>query len=483
MRIKNENCTIKIKSKKLRQKKYAYNKNINEVIFSEATEIIGNSAFYDCLVLNKVTLPSSLKIIEDDAFSLCRDLNNISLTESVEQIGERCFSWSGIEELIIPDNVKEIRSSTFSNCRKLKKISISKNCTKLGDEVFLNCMDLSEISIPDTVTDLGKSCFKGCTSLKSIKLSQNIKTLPDNTFENCLSLETVVLPQSLEHIGAECFSGCVNLKNIVLPDKVKSIGEKAFYRCENLTDVKLSKELTHIYNRAFSNCNNLKSLQFESNLAYVGASLFTECNVSLPEHIDKMHITSFLKKSDYRLCPTINIPVSVNQLYLGFAGLIPYGYSIKNKSCFNHILAIEKYGAKLFVSENYYSEKDKIIVDSKFNFNEYDSFFEKAETYEKPVIAAFRLAYPIELQEDKRDIYQYEIQKSGKEAAIFAIKNNEGTLLKYLIDNVNFDAQFCEEMYVYISKAGKSNLLQILSTKRNNTGLDEINSLFEELML
>ena len=483
MRINNKNHAIKIKSKKLRQRKYAYNKNIHEVLFSGLTEIIGNSAFYDCYDLKKVTLPASLKIIEDDAFSLCRYLNNISLPENLEQIGERCFSWSGIEEITIPYKISEIRNSTFSNCRKLKKIIISKNCTRIGDEVFLNCMDLSEISIPNSVTSLGKKCFKDCVSLRTVNLSENIKALPDNTFENCISLETVVLPQSLEHIGAECFSGCVNLKNIVLPDKVRSIGEKAFHRCEKLTNIKLSKELTHIDNCAFSSCSKLTSLQFENDLSYVGAALFTECNASLPEQIDKMHVTSFLKKSDYRLCSTVNIPYSVNELYFGFSGLIPYGYSIKNKTCFNHILAIEKYGAKVFISENYYSDKDLIIENGRFNFSRYDSFFEKAEPYEKPIIAAFRLAYPFELQENNHDIYQSEILKRGKEAAIFAIKRNEGNLLKLLIDNADFDAEFCEEMYTYISNSGNPNLLQIVSTKGNNTGLDEINSLFEELML
>ena len=79
-------------------------------------------------------------------------------------------------------------------------------------------------------------------------------------------------------------------------------------------------------------------------------------------------------------------------------------------------------------------------------------------------------------------VYEY-IEKSGKDAAIFAIKRNEGILLKHLIDNADFDAEFCEELYTDISNSGNPNLLQIVSTKRNNTGLDEINSLFEELML
>lgn len=483
MRITNEKHTVTIKSKKLRTKKYAYNENICEVIFSSTTKVIGNSAFYDCLNLKNVTLPSSLKVIEDDAFSLCKSLSRIALPMATEQIGERCFSWSGIEKIVLPESITEIRNSTFSNCRKLKSIKISKACTRLGDDAFLNCMDLDEIAVPEAVTSLGKNCFKGCSSLKTVTLPDNIKILPENTFENCRSLETVLLPQKLEFIGAECFAGCVNLKNIVLPDSVKYIGEKAFYRCEGLASIKLPKGLTHIDNQVFSNCSNLKSLQFENDLDYAGAAILPECNAILPERILKMHITSFLKKSEYRLCPTINIPESVNELSLGFEGLIPYSFLIKNKSCFNHIMAIEKYGAKVFVSENYYNAKEKIIQDGYFDFNKYDSLFETAQAFEKPVIAAFRLAYPVELSENNRLIYQTELFKRARDAVLFAIKSNEGALLKYLIDNVDFDTDFCEEMYMYVSKLGLPNLLQILTTKRNNTGLNEINSLFEELML
>lgn len=483
MQFLNKKHTATVTAKKLRAKKYAFNENIREVLFSRNTEIIGESSFYDCRNLKKVTLSDSLKTIEEDAFSLCESLEEIKFPENLEEIGERCFFWSGVKSLIIPPKIKKIKDFTFSNCRKLEKATLNEECTKLGDGAFANCMELSEINIPLTVTSLGKECFKGCSALKEIKLSDNIKVVPQNCFENCQSLELVILPKNLEIIEAECFSGCGNLKTIIVPDTLKEIGEKAFYRCETLENIRLPKSITCLGDHSFASCKNLTTLQIEGDLTYAGAALFSNCTVNPPKNTEIMFVTSFLKNSDYKLCPTVKIPASVKELKSGFKGLLPYSYLTKNKSCFSHILTLDKYDAKVFISENYYTENDKIIENGSFDFVKYDTLFKSAEIYEKPIIATFRLAYPVELQENHRIIYQNEIMQNGKEAAIFAVKSNEENLLKYLIDNANFDTSFCEELYSIVSEQGLPNLLQILSNKQNNTGLNEINSLFEELML
>lgn len=483
MQILNKKHTATVTAKKLRAKKYAFNENIREVLFSRNTEIIGESAFYDCRNLKEVTLPHSLKIIEEDSFSLCESLEEIKLPENLEELGERSFFWSGIKTLVIPPKITGIKDFTFSNCRKLQKATINENCVELGNGAFANCMELREINIPNTVTVLGKECFKGCSSLKEIKLPDSIKVLPRNFFENCQSLEMVCLPKSLEIIEAECFSGCSNLKTIIFPDALKEIGEKAFYRCESLENIRLPKSTTHLDDHAFASCKNLTTLQIEGDLLYAGAALFSNCTVNPPKNTERMFVTSFLKNSDYKLCPTVKIPESVKELKLGFKGLLPYSYLTKNKSCFSHILTLEKYNAKVFISENYYSENDKILENGIFDFLKYDTIFESAENYEMPIIATFRLSYPVELQENHRNLYQREIIENGKEAAIFAVKTNEENLLKYLMDNADFDTSFCEELYSIVSEQGLPNLLQILSNKQNNTGLNEINSLFEELML
>ncbi len=483
MQFLNKKHTATITTKKLKAKKYAFNEKLREAIFPRGTEVIGESAFYDCRNLKKAVLPASLKIIEEDAFSLCESLEEVNFPENLEGIGERSFFWAGIKTLVTPKDIKEITAYSFANCRKLQTVTINDGCTKICDGAFSNCMELTEISIPHTVTSLGKECFKNCSELKTIILPDKIKVLPSNAFENCKTLETVVLPENLEVIEENCFSGCTNLKNIILPHSLKSIGTKAFYRCEKLENISLPKNLQTLGERSFSGCVNLRPLKIENNLIYSGAALSDNGTQNTPANIETMFSTSFLPKSDYKLCPTITVPENTKNLRLGFKGLLPYSYLTKNKTCFSHIITLKKYNVKVFIGENYYDEKLKILDNGIFDFYGYDALFDKAQDNEKPIIAVFRLTYPVDLSEKYRRIYEREIIENGKTAAIFAIKTNEENLLQYLIDNADFDTSFCEELYFAVSEQGLPNLLKILSNKRHNTGLTEINSLFEELML
>lgn len=471
------------KAKRIRTKKYAFNENLFEALIPCGVKAIGESAFYDCRNLKRAVLPDSLESLEDDAFALCESLEEINFPESLTQIGERCFFWSGIKVAKIPPEITEIKSSAFSNCRKLKKVTVNGKCTKIGDGAFSNCMALSEITLPKFLTHIGKECFKSCSELKLLKIPEGVKTLQRNTFENCTALESIILPESLEEIESNCFSGCVALKTVVFPNKLKKIGEKAFYRCKNLNNIRLPKSLVYLGDLAFSGCNGLTSLQLSDNLNYAGASLFGNCPVTPPKNTKCMFVTSFLTENDCKNCPTVNIPDNTRDLMLGFKTLLPYGYLTAEKTCFNHIIAFEKYNVKVFVGENFYGDREKLLNDGIFDFQKYDDFFDSTQPHEKPLIASFRLTYPVGLSDKYRNVYLNALKEHSEDAAVFAVKLNEEKVLKYLADNIDFSASFYEKLYGLISAEGRHNLLRVLSAKKKTADLSEINALFEELML
>ena len=83
----------------------------------------------------------------------------------------------------------------------------------------------------------------------------------------------------------------------------------------------------------------------------------------------------------------------------------------------NQAGVLEKYNVKVYISERFYSYKnraDKIIENGAFDFNKYDSQIDSAEEYEKPVIAAYRLAYPQELTEKTKSIYEKILNEKEK---------------------------------------------------------------------
>lgn len=483
MRTSKNKSTITVKSLNIKQKKYAFNEAVEDVLFTRDTESIGESAFYGCKNLKNCILPKSLKKIECDAFSLCEALEEISLPQGLSHLGARCFSWSGIKRIDIPDSIAQIPELAFSSCSELTNVTIGNSCTEIGECAFLNCSELTEIHLPDTIKAIGKGAFKGCTHLKEIIIPDSVTILSQNAFENCRCLERITLPENLQIIEAECFSGCINLKDINFPQGLEIIEKSAFSRCEGLKTLSLPDSLTYLGSKAFSGCKKLTVANINASLQFAGASVFKDSICNTPENVAEMFCTSFLNKESFENFATVKIPSSVETLRLGFEGLLPYHYITENKTCYSHILELQRDRIKVFIGERYYNKNDKLIENGIFDFSKYDSYFESAQERERPVIAAFRLTYPRGLTKEYRKIYSDTLNKNGKQAAIFALESNEDAVLEHLLNNLNFDTDFYSLLYSAAAQKGLSNLQKLISQAQHKTGLDEINSLIEELML
>lgn len=111
------------------------NKTINPFIITKiimpntVTEILGGapwsggSAFEQCFRLNEIVFSNSLETIGDYVFSNCEALTVIT----------------------IPDSVTSIGSSAFSDCTSLTSITIPDSLTSIGSGAFANCTNLSDI--------------------------------------------------------------------------------------------------------------------------------------------------------------------------------------------------------------------------------------------------------------------------------------------------------------------------------------------------
>ncbi len=392
---------------------------------------------------------------------------------------------STIEDVEMFHTVKTVKNSAFCNCASLKSIKFSERLTEIQGFAFLNCSSLEEVLLPASIRKLGEGVFKSCTNLKEVQLPKGLKTLPKSFFENCRSLESITLPNGIETIEEEAFNGCINLKEIVLPKTLKTIKSKAFKRCKSLEAVIFREGVKHIGDMAFDGCNALSTIVFEGTLEHIGASAFPEAPCILPDISGTMFSSSFLQKKEYGLCPTVTIPKDVKSLCLGFENTLTYKQTCENKTCYCHILFLEKNNIKIFISDDFYSynnREDALIKNGEFDFIKYDSQFQKTDEKQKSIISAFRLTYPIELEEKAEIVYKEYLSQNAEYAAIFATEKNEENVLRYLVDNLDLDSEFCSLLYEKASKNGFLNLQQILSQKKKNTGLDEINFLYQEIL-
>lgn len=412
-----------------------------------------------------------------------KNKNTLSLRNKLIKPNKFAFS-SNLESVVFKSSVKVIGEVAFIGCRKLKEVIFNNGLVEIQARAFTNCTALTEVTLPKSLVKLGEDAFKNCSNLKTITLPDNLEVLPKSAFENCTALERIVLPAKITTIEEDCFSGCINLKEIVFNNNLLKIDNKAFNRCQSLTYIDFPQSLKHIGNKVFSGCTNINRIKINSNLDYLGKRPFS------PEICEKITVSgtafcsSFLTKSDAEKCTSITINKELNFLSLGFEGLLSYKQTEKGKTCFRHILSLEKYSAKVFIGEFFYSysdDHDFLIKDGVFDFQKYDNQFVKATDSEKVIIAAFRLAYPQSLSEAHKKTYEDVVKHQYRDAAVFATEINEEKILAFLFETIDFDTDFCTILYNSASQKGYQNLQELISTKKRKTCISETENLLRSI--
>ena len=143
-------------------------KNIEEVVFENGCEYIGNKAFYHCGQLKKIRLPKTIK-----------------------EIGEDAFSGSAIKEFVLPPNVRALGWGVFSYCKELKDVVISENLSVIPPFAFSNS-GIEKIDIPNNITVIGMNAFAN-TLLKEIELPPDLQTIKINAFRDCSSIQKITI--------------------------------------------------------------------------------------------------------------------------------------------------------------------------------------------------------------------------------------------------------------------------------------------------
>ena len=235
------------------------------VLFGDV-EAIGDSAFYNCGVINELELGTSLKLIGEFAFVSGSTYIAFSIPASVESIGKGAFISCGSEEFIVdeanqnycsvdgvlftkdkaelvaypygktqieytvPDGVKRIGEYAFSKIDNIYKINFPESLESIGGYAFYGIYSIRQIDVPAGVTVIEPYTFSHCADLETISLHDGVTTIGRGAFAESEELALNGLPDALETIADSAFYHCYVGDNIIIPAGVKSIGAHAFER-------------------------------------------------------------------------------------------------------------------------------------------------------------------------------------------------------------------------------------------------------------
>ena len=348
-----------------------------------AVQVIGYSAFENCLQLTDVSLPATLKSIDHNAFKGCEKMKNCTFAEGcgLETIGKFAFeNCTALESMILPDTVVTISDSAFLNCSSLKTLHLSSHLTYLGGRALHDCSSLEELTLPASLTSYGNSDVHDLSGLKKLVMEDGIGldsipfTLPSleelyapinvnsgvytefpclriavvsnmrylgkaqNTLEeltildpntsislsNYSALRKATLPDDMKAIPDSAFSGCVSLAEVNFPSALETIGVNAFKNCA-IMEADIPDGVT-VIDYAFVGCTSLWKVRMHGGIysirnAFQGCTSLVEVEMPFTDDGE----TELFMANAFQGCTSLTeiwIPPQVKNLNHAFSGCI-----------------------------------------------------------------------------------------------------------------------------------------------------------------
>lgn len=96
---------------------------LTQVTIPAAVSALGENAFSECYVLEKVEFTGSvLTVLPDYVFSNCSALAEITIPQGITEIREGAFYQSGLQKVVLPKTLRSIGELAFAGCTELRTV-------------------------------------------------------------------------------------------------------------------------------------------------------------------------------------------------------------------------------------------------------------------------------------------------------------------------------------------------------------------------
>ena len=165
-------------------------------------ESVGKEAFLNCRSLSTVNFDYIVVTTNEDNTTTTTLVAKSKLTE----LGESAFyNCNGLRRISVPNGVSVIRERTFYNCYQLANVEFDVSlsavrtietqafygCTSLGGTVDLNNPSLVTLVLPNKLEVIRERAFANCSSLLGVQLNYNVAVIENYAFYGCLRLAKI----------------------------------------------------------------------------------------------------------------------------------------------------------------------------------------------------------------------------------------------------------------------------------------------------
>ena len=182
------------------------NNSVKKIVISNQIKSIASSAFCNCSHLNEIVVAkdnTTYRSIGSNLYSAdgktllfyapAQKNKSFELPASVNNIGNSAFfHCKNLTKITLPKGLISIGSSAFSDCSSLAKINIPSSVKNIGDYAFNGCKALTSLILPENISEISTRTFQYCTALTQITLPNSIKYIGSYAFNNCNSLRKIV---------------------------------------------------------------------------------------------------------------------------------------------------------------------------------------------------------------------------------------------------------------------------------------------------
>ena len=245
---------------------------LSEIELPDTTTGIGAYAFYGCSSLTSVTIPELVERIEDYTFAYSTNLAEAIINGTITYIGDSAFYRDALTAFTFTEGLTEIGRDAFAY-NALTAIELPDTLETLGEQAFNECSALQAVSMPDSVTYVGAYAFSANSTDLTITVRYNTGKIADYMLFNT-DVYAVIMEDGITEIGDYAFALNRELANITFPSTLQTIGDYAFYDNRAYSELTLPNEVVSIGHYAFARGYSFVKISIPDSVQTIGESAF-----------------------------------------------------------------------------------------------------------------------------------------------------------------------------------------------------------------